>query len=60
MAQNIKLESKLTNIHQILLKRREACMDMVQVLSEHLNEPINSILLKSGIDPEEYYENIEE
>ena len=35
-------------------------MDMVQVLSEHLNEPINSILLKSGIDPEEYYENIEE
>jgi hypothetical protein len=60
MAQNIKLESKLTNIHQILVKRREACKDMVQVLSEHLNEPINSILLKSGIDPEEYYENIEE
>ena len=36
------------------MKRREGCVDMVQVLSEQLNEPIEKILRKAIIDLEEF------
>jgi hypothetical protein len=36
------------------LKRREGCMDMIEVLSEQLNEPVDRILRRACIDVEDY------
>jgi hypothetical protein len=35
---------------EMFVKKREGCIDMVEVLSEQLNEPVENILRQAIID----------
>ncbi|TNV84687.1 hypothetical protein FGO68_gene6663 [Halteria grandinella] len=54
IARNISLRRQLVKAKEVLVKRREGCIDMVEVLSEQLNEPIAKILRKAIIDMDEF------
>jgi hypothetical protein len=44
---------------EIYKKRKYGCIDMIEFLSEHLNEDFDSIILLSGIDSEDLLDNPE-
>jgi len=54
MLSNNRTNRKLSQVKDAFLRRRNGCIDMVTVLSEQLNEDKETILLRSGIDQEEF------
>ncbi|CDW77807.1 UNKNOWN [Stylonychia lemnae] len=47
----IMMEERLQKIVHIYKKRKDCCEDMLDYFSEHLNEDIDQIMRKCGIDP---------